>query len=143
MNEEFVTKDSGKREEFSTGSKRDTRENKGRYDLLPPRAIKRLAQLYERGAVKYGDRNWEKGQPVTRYIDSMIRHAFQALQGKADEDHLIAVAWNALAAVETLERIEQGLLPVELNDLPVEKPLTAEEREIIMGTFHPRVNTII
>ncbi|HUS51203.1 MAG TPA: dATP/dGTP diphosphohydrolase domain-containing protein, partial [Candidatus Paceibacterota bacterium] len=67
-------KDSGKRQDFDTGSRRDTRDGKGRYDLLPVRAIKRLAKHYENGAKKYGDRNWEKGQPLSRYLDSALRH---------------------------------------------------------------------
>lgn len=35
MAEQFITKDSGERREFSTGSKRDIATGKGRYDLLP------------------------------------------------------------------------------------------------------------
>ena len=89
-------KDSGRREAFPTGSKRDTRKGKGRYDLLPPNGIHRLAKHYENGAVKYGDRNWEIGQPSSRYMDSLLRHAFSYLAGKRDEDHLAAIAWNAL-----------------------------------------------
>ena len=42
----------------------------------------------------------------------------QALEGKTDEDHWIACAWNVLGIVEYQERIEEGLLPEELNDLP-------------------------
>lgn len=114
----FVTKDSGQREEFNTGSKRDSREGKGRYDLLPPIAIRRLAQLYERGAVKYGDHNWQKGQPLSRYLDSAIRHAFQVLEGDTTEDHAAAAAWNFLAVIHTQEMIAAGKLPEELDDLP-------------------------
>jgi hypothetical protein len=113
---DFETKDSGKREEFSTGSLRDTREGKGRFDLIPTKALKRLAQLYERGATKYGDHNWTKGQPITRYIDSAMRHLTQVLEGHTDEDHAIAVAWNAFVIVETLEMIEAGKLPPGLDD---------------------------
>lgn len=113
----FTTKDSGIREEFTTGSRRDTREGKGRFDLLSPIAIKRLAQLYERGAVKYGDRNWEKGQPLSRYLDSALRHLFAALAGEQDEDHIIAAAWNCFGFVHTVELISKGLLPKELDDL--------------------------
>ena len=50
-------KDSGVREEFKTGSKRDTNVGKGRYDLLPFYAIHRLAKVYENGSNKYGDNN--------------------------------------------------------------------------------------
>jgi hypothetical protein len=101
----FEVKDSGKREEFPTGSVRDTREGKGRFDLISPIALRRLAEHYERGARKYGERNWEKGQPLDRYIDSALRHinAFQV--GDRAEDHLIAAAWNLFAHVHTEEMI--------------------------------------
>ena len=49
----FETKDSGHRRTFETGAVRDRAKGKGRYDLLPPVAIKRLADLYERGGIKY------------------------------------------------------------------------------------------
>jgi hypothetical protein len=110
-------KDSGVREEFSTGSKRDTREGKGRFDLIPTTALRRLARHYENGAVKYGDRNWEKGQPLGRYIDSAMRHLICVLEGQTDEDHVSAVSWNMFAYLATLEKIDNGELPVELDDL--------------------------
>ncbi len=88
-------KDSGKREEFNTGSRRDTRTGKGRFDLLPPRCITRLAKHYENGALKYGDLNWELGQPSRRYMDSLLRHAFRYADGERDEDHLAAIVFNA------------------------------------------------
>ena len=123
-------KDSGKRQEFDTGSKRDTRDGKGRFDLIPSYALTRLARHYENGAVKYGDRNWEKGQPLARYLDSMIRHAYKFLGGSREEDHLAAVAWNALAYIETEYRIELGILPAELDDIePVRKMLNGETQE--------------
>ena len=123
-------KDSGKRQEFETGSKRDTRDGKGRFDLIPPYALTRLARHYENGAVKYGDRNWEKGQPLARYLDSMIRHAYKFLGGSREEDHLAAVAWNALAYIETEDRINKGILPKELDDIePVRKMLDGETQE--------------
>jgi hypothetical protein len=111
-------KDSGKREDFSTGSKRDTRIGKGRFDLISPIAEERLAKHYENGAVKYGDRNWEKGQPLSRYLDSAKRHMNKLIQGYKDEDHAIAIVWNVMAFVHTEELIERGLLPKELNDMP-------------------------
>ncbi len=104
-------------ETWSTGSRRDSREGKGRYDLLPPYAISRLAAVYERGGARYGDRNWEKGQPLSRFLDSALRHTFQVLEGKTDEDHAMHAAWNLLAYVEIRQRISDGRLPVELNDL--------------------------
>lgn len=104
--------------EHETGSRRDTRQGKGRFDLLPPAALRRVAQHFEAGANKYGDRNWEKGQPLSWYLDSGCRHWAQLLSGETDEDHAAAWAWNALAFLETQERIRRGLLPGDLDDLP-------------------------
>ena len=112
-----AVKDSGERQEFSTGSRRDTRTGKGRYDLVSTIALRRLAQHYENGAVKYGDRNWEKGQPLSRYLDSAMRHIQNLLELDKSEDHGSAVAWNAFAFVHTAEMIERGALPPELDDL--------------------------
>ena len=111
-------KDSGQRETFATGSVRDIRTNKGRYDLLPAHAIYRLARVYQKGAAKYGDDNWRKGQPVRRTLDSALRHLFEFMEGYRDEDHLAQAMWNLAAAIETLEGVRRGALPKELDDLP-------------------------
>lgn len=103
---DFVTKDSGERARFETGAQRDTASGKGRYDLLPVNAIHRLAQLYERGAVKYDARNWEKGIPVSRMFDSALRHVFQALSGDQSEDHLAGAVFNLIGIMEYEERAE-------------------------------------
>lgn len=122
-----VKESGGEHEKFKSGSTRDTREGKGRYDLIPAYALSRLARHYENGAKKYNDRNWEKGQPLARYLDSMIRHSFDFLGGSREEDHLAAIAWNALAYIETEYRIQKGILPAELDDIePVRKILNGE-----------------
>lgn len=95
----FKTLDSGKREEFPTGSVRDTQDGKGRFDLVPTRPLRRLAGLYERGAAKYGARNWEKGQPSSRYYSSCMRHLLSYMDGERTEDHLAAIMWNAAAMI--------------------------------------------
>lgn len=120
-------KDSGAREKGENGVVRDSRDGKGRYDLLPARAIRRIAMHYENGAKKYGDRNWEGGLKNSRCIDSAIRHLFNALEGQTDEDHLAAAAWNILAIIDQQERIESGELSPEFDDLP-KKPKPKETR---------------
>lgn len=110
-------RDSGERQEFETGSVRDTQAGKGRFDLISPIALKRLAQHYENGALKYEARNWEKGQPIGRYLDSAIRHLYAHLGGDRSEDHLAAAAWNAMAAIHTEVKIAEGLLPAHLSDI--------------------------
>jgi hypothetical protein len=118
MTEFAEVKDSGQRQEFDTGSKRDTSIGKGRFDLISPIALKRLAQHYENGARKYGDRNWEKGQPLSRYLESAARHLNCLLAGKNDEDHASAISWNLFAFVHTQELIILGHLPQELDNMP-------------------------
>lgn len=113
---EYDLKDSGEREKHSSGAVRDIRLGKGRYDLISPIALKRVAGIYERGAVKYEDRNWEKGMAICRYLDSAIRHIFENLEGLRDEDHLGQAAWNLLAAIHTEEMISRGLMPKEFDD---------------------------
>lgn len=123
-------KDSGSRRDFGTGSVRDQSSGKGRYDLLEPVAIRRLAQHFENGAVKYGDNNWQLGQPLSVYLDSAIRHLFNLLEGKQDEDHAAAAAWNALAFISTKNWIDEGTLPAELDNIAwqeVEEQVPATE----------------
>lgn len=120
---DWTTKDSGRREQWDTGAKRDTREGKGRYDLLNPLAIRRLAGVYERGAAKYDDRNYEKGIPLSRFIDSALRHTFQLLEGNRDEDHAAQAAWNLLAYIATEEMVARGLLPKDLDNMPNYSPV--------------------
>jgi hypothetical protein len=121
---DYQIKDSGERSEFDTGAVRDVQTGKGRYDLLPPFAMHDLARHYQKGCEKYGDRNWEKGIPISRYVDSARRHLNEFVMGLTDEAHLIAACWNLMCAYDTLRRIEHGLLPESLDNLPY--PLKAK-----------------
>jgi len=96
----YVTKDSGELEEFATGSRRDSQSGKPRYSLIPPYPLQRLADLYVRGAEKYDDHNWAKGQPTSRILDSLMRHVENYRMGEPTEDHLAAIAWNAFALMQ-------------------------------------------
>lgn len=117
--QQYETLDTGKsKRQFDTGSQRDSNEGKGAYELLSPMAIRRLAQLYQRGAAKYDDRNWEKGQPSSVYMQSLLRHAFMHLEGHRDEDHLAAVIWNASGLIYNEEMVTRGKLDHALLDLP-------------------------
>ena len=91
---EKIIKDSGDRTQFATGAVRDMHEGKGRYDLIPYEAIRRLAVHCEKGAKKYGERNCEKGIPVSSLVDSAMRHLAKYNEGIQDEDHLTAAFWN-------------------------------------------------
>ncbi|MGE3809694.1 MAG: dATP/dGTP diphosphohydrolase domain-containing protein [Gemmataceae bacterium] len=115
--QDYELQDSGRRQEFATGAVRDQQTGKGRFDLLPAKAMARLAKHFEKGATKYQPRNWERGIPVSRFLDSALRHAFSYIGGEKGEDHLVAAAWNLIAALETESRALEGQLPAELVDI--------------------------
>lgn len=125
----FTTKDSGDREEFDSGMVRDTNGGKPRFDLLIPKGVPfeylyltRIARLYERGAVKYAPRNWEKAnseEELDRAKESAFRHFMQWYAGEVDEDHAAAVFFNVnevetiktkLATAPLREELEQQIL---------------------------------
>lgn len=138
---------------YETGAVRDSREGKGRFDLMPldvaaavmdceneekqvtellcdidifkitsesyflANALRSaadlmyggsreamlldVAKLFESGAEKYGERNWEKGIPISSYIDSGVRHLLKYLNGETDEAHDRAFVWNLMCAIWT------------------------------------------
>ncbi|MGE0371902.1 MAG: dATP/dGTP diphosphohydrolase domain-containing protein [Gammaproteobacteria bacterium] len=109
---DFVVKDSGYRELMDTGSVRDSREGKGRFDLIPAKPLKRIALVFEKGAAKYGERNWEKGQKISRALDSAIRHLNDYKDGEATEDHLAHAAVNLMFIMHF-----EDVMP-EMQDIP-------------------------
>jgi hypothetical protein len=108
-----VIKDSGKRTLFNTGAVRDMQTGKGRFDLLPWNAIHDVAKHCEEGALKYGERNVDKGIPQHSLIDSAVRHLVRYINGEVDEQHLRAAAWNVLFA------LNQETTHPEMQDIPV------------------------
>lgn len=119
----FTVKDSGKREEYTSGMRRDTNEGKVRYDLLVPETmkvpmLKRWAEHMTKGGQKYGDRNWEKavGEPeLRRFRESAFRHFMQWYQGEVDEDHASAVFFNIQGAEYVKEKLEPQMTEEEFD----------------------------
>lgn len=113
---EFQTKDSGRRQDYSSGMRRDIQEGKPRFDLINPENLPynetllyRWAMLMERGMTKYGYRNWEKAnsqEELNRFIASAWRHFVQAMNNEEDEDHIAAVCFNLNAIVYLKYRLE-------------------------------------
>lgn len=104
-------KDSGARDEFDTGARRDSQDDKPRFGLIPSGPLFRLAMHYTNGAKKYGENNWTKGIPASRSWESLERHVQDFKAGKTDEDHLAAIAWNAFAIMWYMDNMP------EMNDL--------------------------
>lgn len=110
-----VLKDSGERTEFSTGAVRDMHEGKGRMDLLPWNAIIEVSKHCERGAIKYGEHNVDRGIPTHSLIDSGLRHTAKHLIGMKDEPHLVSACWNLLWALE-MELTKSEMVDIPWND---------------------------
>lgn len=107
--------DDGDRTLFGSGAVRDLHQGKGRCDLLPMCVLLRLAKHYEAGAIKYKERNWEKGIPAHSFADSALRHILKYMDGQRDEDHLIAAIWNLCGLAWTEEKRP------DLMDIPARK----------------------
>lgn len=106
--------DGGERMSYGAGRAiREPTKRKGRYDLITPFGIDRVAKWYELGSLKYSDRNWEKGMPFSRYVDSAKRHLNKYVMGMEDEDHLAAAVWNLMAIMH-----HEELGQTELDDMP-------------------------
>jgi hypothetical protein len=110
----YPTLDSGERAEFASGMVRDTNGGKPRFDLLvadgvdyEDQFLTRCAALMQRGAVKYGDRNWEKAdsrEEWERMRESAFRHFMQWYCGDAVEDHDAGAFFGLFAAEMTAEK---------------------------------------
>lgn len=114
----FTTKDSGKRQEYPTGMRRDLQTDKPMYTLCIPKdttlednMLYRWAMLMNRGAVKYGRRNWELSkteEELERFKDSAFRHLVQWLNDwDTEEDHASAIFFNVQAAEYCKRRIKE------------------------------------
>lgn len=137
----FVVKDSGKRQDFATGARRDTQDGKGdfsrvpmswiremaqmlqqraepndRVDLVPMLPLLRLSSVYGRGGFKYTESNWTLGIPLSRYISSAMRHLISWAEGDVSEDHLAQAAWNCFSAIWTESAVIHSQIPEEIGD---------------------------
>jgi len=97
----YALEDGGERMDYGEGSAiREPTTGKGDMYSLPSAAILRLSRHCELGANKYGRRNYMNGMPVSRFLDSALRHIFKYLDGTDNEDHLAAAAFNILGAMQ-------------------------------------------
>lgn len=114
----FITKDSGKRQEYNSGMRRDVQGGKPRYDLIVPLncekdMLTRWAELMDRGQKKYGYRNWELAnseEELIRFKASAFRHFMQWFKCMEDEDHASAVYFNIQCAEYVKEKIDKKAL---------------------------------
>ena len=105
----FITKDSGERQEYASGMRRDTSTNKPQFQFLlwpgvpyAEQFITRCAALMARGADKYGAWNFTKANSeaeLARFKESALRHMLQWACDEEDEDHAAAIWYNVSSYV--------------------------------------------
>lgn len=129
---------------FETGAVRSADCADVRYDLVSPVGLRRLAETYAEGAVKYGDFNWEKGMPIFDLLNHVIPHVYKYLSGDRSEDHLAHAAWGLFAAMHSEElwpHLNEGNLRLEGCKPPVApspaKPETESDGEQPIPTVDP------
>ncbi|MFA5759778.1 MAG: dATP/dGTP diphosphohydrolase domain-containing protein, partial [Clostridia bacterium] len=120
MGETLKTIDRKNYDNFHNGAMREKKKNKGRFDLISPIMLYRLSCVLEESVEKFknepgGARNWERGLPLSNWIDSLIRHIVQFGEGMNDEDHLGHALFNLMGLVHTHEMIVREKLPKELD----------------------------
>lgn len=100
---EFTIKDSGERQEFTSGMVRDTTTGKTEWHrIIDGPMLSRWAVHLTKGGIKYPDikpgvANWTLacGDPeYQRFKQSAFRHFMQWFNGDRDEDHAAAVFFN-------------------------------------------------
>lgn len=115
MSDEFTIKDSGKREQFTSGMVRDTAAGKFNFlKVFDGPMLMRWAIHLTKGAVKYPDvkpgvANWTLAEGEAEYQrarESAARHFFQYMRGDRDEDHAAAVFFNINLAEYVREKME-------------------------------------
>lgn len=118
---EFDVKDSGKRQEFTSGMVRDVTDGKTFWSLVyDGPMLKRWATHLTKGAVKYAKRNWMKAtgeEELERAKDSAARHFAQWMAGETDEDHAAAVFFNINLAeyvkAQKVNRFKEAIAEVQ------------------------------
>lgn len=102
---------------FETGASRDTDEGKLKYHrFLSPAVLRRYCEYLEKhrvcadGSLRDPD-NWKKGIGQDVYVESLLRHAFEAWQqweqdGVMSQDTLCAILFNTMGYL--FEDIKKG-----------------------------------
>lgn len=120
-------------------------EGKCRVELIPPEWPWALGMVLTRGAIKYADRNWERGMSWSYMIGSILRHTFKFMCGErydkeSGNHHMAHAAWNCLAlmsydlrGLQAFNDIPGCMLPVleNIGQAPIDMTATAMGSELL------------
>jgi len=57
------------------------------------------AKALHEGAIKYGERNWERGLPESNLLNHALYHLFKLVGGDDTENHQAHLVWNVMTLV--------------------------------------------
>jgi len=80
---------------YPTGAVREATD-KPHYHCIPIEPLRRVAQRYQLGSLKYSDYNWKKGMPYSDTYDHLMEHLSLWREGNTSEDHLAAAVFNIM-----------------------------------------------
>jgi len=86
-----------------------------RYDLVPPYAFEQFVSVLTYGALKYDDRNWEKGIKWGRLFGAAMRHLWAFWRGD-DIDPESGIPHLAHAVCNIMMLLEYSKLRPEYDD---------------------------
>jgi hypothetical protein len=128
-------------EQFKSGAR--STEIKPRYDLVPPEAVRYIAERLGMGAEHHGERNFEDGAADEEFIRDRKNHAVEHLlhyvngrttgpdkYGEYDTptDHLKAALTNLAMLAYLEEHRPADPVPEKIEDTPAEEPRTLLQR---------------
>jgi hypothetical protein len=126
-------------EKETLSSARKDDQDKIRYTLLPPRALREVARVYTFGASHYGPWNWHRGLKYSRLLDAAQRHIeefrlgskfSEHSQGGKPIHHLASAIFSLFSMLEfELEGRE------ELNDLAPEMTQETANATTLMRSY--------
>ena len=91
--------------EFTVAVNPETGARKGiklaAFSLIPPQALRALAEHFGKGALKYDKNNWTLGYDWSLSYDALCRHLTLWWEGEDNDpefeaNHLVAVMWHAV-----------------------------------------------
>ena len=84
-----------------------------RYELIPPSALKAMAEVLTFGAIKYSANNWKSVDDDSRYVGALYRHLEAWRDGEeVDPESSMSHLWHAmtnLAFLIELGQIKKGI----------------------------------
>jgi hypothetical protein len=104
--------------QHGSGALRESKAGKGKPHLLLLSFPYALQQLSLHVDCELGrERNFEKGLPLSSFMDAALRHLTLWSCGDTEPHHLRAALWNIAAMMETEHRVGTGYLSEDLDDI--------------------------